>query len=438
MPHSFDRSHHLLSFMIPTLLLATLIASGCSPKVVPTNPQPNPAPESAEATTPDETPKKDDVFDAASYEASAEQLLASRLPIEDTTRGWVRLFDGHTLFGWVTRGGANWRVQNETIVVDEGSPSLLTTTTPWSDFELELEYQADAETNSGVFVRTTLAPRDLNTDCYEINIAPADNPYPTGGIVERKKGEPFDGNPDDWHVMNVVCDGDRLTVRIDDKTITQIDDANKPKSGFVGLQFRSGRVQFRNVRIRPMGLTEMLDESLSKWKRYPKMEGEFRIEQGGELVVDGGKQQLETKESFGDFTLLTDYQMDDPKSNSGIFFRCIPGDVMMGYECQVSNETIDGAPDRPADCGAGGIFRRQDARVVAGEPGRWNSILLKAYGQHFAAWVNGLQVSDVSDDRAVDVNPRKGLRTKPGTIMIQGHDPTTKATYRKILLSPGE
>lgn len=426
------------------LLCFGVSLSGCSPRPAPGLMESEDAEsENAESTAAAAAPGSTTLsaeepyeFEAEAYEASAEQLLDARLPIDQTTEGWVRLFDGHTLFGWAIAGEANWRVEDNAIVVDRGSPCLLNTTTRWSDYELELDYQAEEETNSGVFVRTTLNPTDVEQECFEVNIAPPNNPFPTGGVVKRKIGKTFDGQVDQWHTMNIVCQGERLVVKIDDQTTVEMDNALTPRLGYIGLQYRSGPIRFRNIRLRPIGFESLLDDELSQWKRYEDMDGEFRVNEDKHLVVDGGKQQLESTETYGDFSLLVDYQMGAPESNSGVFFRSIPGDVMMGYECQVSNETIDNNPLQPADCGAGGIFRRQDARIVAGEPKRWNTILLKAEGPHFAAWVNGLQVSDVYDDRPPHENPRKGLRTEPGTIMIQGHDPTTQATYRQIAIKP--
>ena len=74
-----------------------------------------------------------------------------------------------------------------TIVVDSGEKCFLCTSTDWQDFELTLEFNADEKTNSGVFVRTPMEPDDPATDCYEINIAPDDNPFPTASIVKRQK-----------------------------------------------------------------------------------------------------------------------------------------------------------------------------------------------------------------------------------------------------------
>src|SRR5690606_40013127 len=96
--------------------------------------------------------------------------------------------------------------------------------------------------------------------------------------------------------------------------------------------------------------------------------------------------------------------------NSGIFFRCIPGETMNGYEAQIHNGFHDGDRTRPIDCGTGGIFRRQDARVVAANDQQWFAMTLVAQGRHMAVWVNGLQVTDWTDTRDQDPNPRNGLR----------------------------
>ena len=162
------------------------------------------------------------------------------------------------------------------------------------------------------------------------------------------------------------------------------------------------------------------------------MPGEFSVTEDGNLRVKGGRTQLESKRSFGDFVLLAEYKLPLAEMNSGIFFRCIPGDVMMGYECQLSNELKDGDPLTPADCGTGGIFRRQDARVVAGETDKFATVVLVAHGPAMAAWVNGVQVSDWFDDRKSDENPRRGLRLDAGTLMIQGHDPGTDALIKQF------
>ena len=44
----------------------------------------------------------------------------------------------------------------------------------------------------------------------------------------------------------------------------------------------------------------------------------------------------------------------------------------------------------------------------------------------------GTQRGDWTDQREPHENPRQGSRTKPGTIALQGHDPTTDLLFRNI------
>ncbi|MEO1618497.1 MAG: DUF1080 domain-containing protein [Planctomycetota bacterium] len=435
--HDSNRDPHsksivrLLSQPLALLLFAGCLAlNGCSASTEPDDSAPV-ANASNEAT--ESQPVEID-FETASYDATSDELLASRLPSEETREGWVRLFDGHTLFGWESTGKANFRVEEGAIVVDQGKPALLCSSSTWGDFELTLEFKATKTTNSGVFVRTPLEPENPELDCYEINIAPLDNPFPTGSLVGRQKAdavEPVDA----WREMRIIADGKDVRVEIDGETVCRYQDPVDLPARRVGLQHRKGRVAFRAIKIRPLGLEPLLDEGLTQWTRYPEMPGKFEMSDDQTLHVTGGSAQLETEQSYGDFTLLAEYKIDQPGMNSGLFFRCIPGDKMMGYECQINNDFKDDSRLMPEDCGTGGIFRRQDARLVAGENGSWATVLLQAHGTKISAWVNGIGVSDWEDTREEHENPRKGRRTEPGTIMIQAHDPKTDLLYRNLKIA---
>jgi hypothetical protein len=368
------------------------------------------------------------------YEVSAEDLLAARLAPEQASQGWIRLFDGHTLFGWQIAGAANFRVESGSIVADGGDVCLLCTSLPWRDYELSVDFKAQANTNSGVFLRTLLDPVDVETDCYEVNIAPDDNPFPTGGIVKRQQARASESAQtfDVWRTMTMRLEDNRLQISLDGELVCDYTDPVGLPAGRIGLQHNSGRIEFRNVLLRPLKGQPWLDESLSRWTQYPELDAKFTVDADGSLHVQGGSGQLETRDQFGDFVLTAQYKLATPQVNSGIFFRCIPGDKMMGYECQLNDATRDGNPMSPADGGTGAIFRRQDARIVAGHVDQWSSVVLAANGASMAAWVNGIQVTDWTDDRPADPNPRKGRRDEPGTLMIQGHDPTTEAWIKDL------
>lgn len=380
--------------------------------------------------------KQVEPIEPKAYEFSVEELTAARLDETEASQGWIRLFDGHTLYGWEIAGEANFRVEEGAIVVDGGQRCLLCTSMPWQDYELKLLFKAGPKTNSGIFLRTPMKPESPKLDCYEVNIAPDDNPFPTAGIVQRKKAESTEPQAfDQWREMTMRLEGNHLQVSVDGELVCDYTDSVDLPAGRIGLQHNSGRVEFKDIRLRPLGLQSLLDEELSKWTKYPEMPGEFTATDEGWMHVKGGRAQIETKQSYGDFVLLSQYKLPKLDMNSGIFFRCIPGDEMMGYECQLSNETIDGDRMQPKDHGTGGIFKRQEARFVAGDENEWATVVLVAHGPQIAAWVNGVQVSDWTDDRKPNENPRRGLRLEPGTIMIQGHDPGTDALLKQIAIS---
>ncbi|WP_231615326.1 3-keto-disaccharide hydrolase [Novipirellula artificiosorum] len=391
----------------------------------------------AERAPSDSAELADLVFEPQTYEATADELLAARLDSADAGEGWIRLFDGHTLFGWEIAGNANWRIEDQSIVVDRGDVCLMCTSIPWKDFELTLEFNADEETNSGVFLRTPLQVEAVGQECYEVNIANDENPFPTASLVEREKvgDDAPKQSYGSWRRMTMRVEGNQVQVSLDGTIVTDYTDPTGLPAGRIGLQHNKGRVAFRDVRLRPLGFQSLLDEQLSQWTRYPEMDAEFTVTDEGAMHVQGGSGQIETHSSYDDFVLLAEYKLPQPEINSGIFFRCIPGDQMMGYECQLSNAMIDDMPLSPADCGTGGIFRRQDARVIAAEPDQWATVVLAAQGDKFAAWVNGVQVSNWQDDREANENPRKGKRTEAGTIMVQGHDETTDALFKQIAIA---
>lgn len=348
--------------------------------------------------------------------------------------GWLALFDGETLFGWKSSSNADWAVRDGVLTASQGEPGLLHTTTEFSDFVLKVEFRATASTNSGVFLRTIPNPtkEDVASKCYELNIAPASNPFPTGSFVERKKSE---ASPDsnEWRKYEVIARGGRFVVNLDGREVLDYTDPKPVARGFIGLQFREGKIEFRNVKLKPLGLVELFNgKDLAGWKTHPDSKSVCTVTPEGCIRIQNGKGQLESEGKFGDFVFQTDVFVSAPGLNSGVFFRSIPGEMMNGYESQIENRFKDNDRTKPADCGTGGIFRRINARKVVANDREWFTKTIVAVGPHVSVWVNGYQVTDWTDDRKPDPNPRKGLRTEPGTIIFQGHDPTTDLLFRNI------
>lgn len=369
----------------------------------------------------------------AEYRTPSQELPTTGLSEKDVSNGWISLFDGKTLYGWKPTTEADWKVEDRSIVVSSGKRGLLRTTTQFDNYTLKLEFKAPPETNSGVFVRTSPIPKSATEGCYEINIAPKDNPYPTGSIVGRQKAdvdEDFDSEK--WHSLTIVCLGSSVTVKVNGQTTSTFEDPSPLGKGFIGLQLNSGKVAFRNIVLKPHDLKPIFNgKNLDGWKTYPDMKSKFTVEKN-QLLVKDGSGQLETKNSYANFVMQLAVKTNAPKLNSGIFFRCIPGERMNGYESQIQNGFKNNDRTQPEDCGTGGIFRRKNARMVVANDQQWFVKTIIADGPHFATWVNGIQVCDWTDSRKPDKNPRRGLRKQAGTIMIQGHDPTTDILFKDL------
>ena len=350
---------------------------------------------------------------------------------EQISQGWIALFDNASLYGW-RREAAEWKVLDETIHVNSGDVGLLRTPVQFDDFELQLEFKATDETNSGVFIRTSPRPKSATDGCIEINIAPESvHLYPTGSIVGHCKAKGAALKPE-FNLMHITAIANKVTVSINGRRVSELANDQFPRKGYIGLQHNSGAVQFRNIVVKPVQDQSIFDgRTLAGWKTDQRLESQFAIE-GGELKMKGGRGQLESKERYADFIFSAHIRTNAQGLNSGVFFRCIPGDIMNGYESQIENQFVGKDRSKPRDHGTGGIFRRCPARWVNASDEKWFAKTIIADGATICIWVNGLLVADWTDQRKPNQNPRRGRRLEAGTIILQGHDPTTDLSFRKI------
>jgi len=164
---------------------------------------------------------------------------------------WTTLFDGKMLTGWESTSDANWGVEDGTIVVDEGEGGFLLHKDTYKNFELSVEFKAAKGTNSGVFLNTMPKPKNLTEDCYELNIAPPDNPFPTGSLVARAKVEGA-GESDEWRKFEVRVENGRVIVKLDGKQVVDYQAETPSRGNRIGLQKNSGWVAFRNINVRKL------------------------------------------------------------------------------------------------------------------------------------------------------------------------------------------
>jgi hypothetical protein len=375
--------------------------------------------------------------DAQPTDSTRPRLLLSR---EDIEAGWIQLFDGESLFGWQANNDVNWHVADGAITADSGEPGLLLTAVPFADYELRCDYRLEAGGNSGLFLRTVFDPQDPAVDCYELNMCDSHPAYPTGSIVGRKKVDAPVAGEGEWKSFTVRVEGLRIEAALDGQTVMQFEDdgPNPLRKGLIGLQMNTGRIEFRNIFLRPLGMQPIFNgNDLTGWREVPGSKSTFEVADG-KIRATNGPGFLETEGTWGNFVLQAQAITNGKHLNSGIFFRAKQGTEEApshGYEFQIHNGYKDGDRTQPIDQGTGAIFRRAPARIVLSNDNEWFTATLVAHGPNFFCWVDGYPVTNWTDRREPSDNPREGLRLAPGHISLQGHDPTTDLEFRNLRIS---
>ena len=166
--------------------------------------------------------------------------------------GWTVLFDGSSLDGWNPLGSANWELADGAVQSDSGG-GFLVTEDSYADFELTLEFWVDETANSGVFIRCSDPQTIRDTNSYEVNIYDTrpNQDYRTGGIVNVAKPMSVINTGGRWKTYEIVAQGPRLTVTLNGTRTVEIEDSQYT-DGPIALQYGTGVVKFRNVRIRPL------------------------------------------------------------------------------------------------------------------------------------------------------------------------------------------
>ena len=165
--------------------------------------------------------------------ASLSGLAAdNQLTAQEKQDGWLLLFDGQTLNGWMTSEAKPSRRP-----VEQGclNPYLcghfmLVHTQQWSDFVLSLDFKISPGCNTGIFVRTaSLTPRpgkDVGYNGIEVQILDSTNAdyYDTGAIYDLSRPTKNTMKPaGQWNHVEVTCAGSVIGVVLNGEKVNSLD-----------------------------------------------------------------------------------------------------------------------------------------------------------------------------------------------------------------------
>jgi hypothetical protein len=206
----------------------------------------------------------------------------NRLTDAEKKAGWILLFDGKTLDGWMTSSQKPSKrpVEDGCINPHKCGGYMMVHKKQWDNFILSLDFKISKGCNSGIFVRTSsLKPRpnkDVGFNGIEVQILDSKTAgyHDTGAIYDLVKPSKNAMKPvGRWNHIAITCDKDLITVELNGEKVTRMDlsewkEPNKrpdgsahkfdiaykdhPRKGYIGLQDHGKDCWFKNIKLKPL------------------------------------------------------------------------------------------------------------------------------------------------------------------------------------------
>ena len=181
---------------------------------------------------------------------AATALLAASLstaadePKKTDDAGWVQLFNGKNLNGWVVHpeDKARWSVKDGSIVGEGPVGHLYTERGDFENFRFRIEAMISDGGNSGQYFRSEIA-KGFPPAHYEAQInATHGDPQRTGSLYGIVKVLEQKHKPDEWFTQEVIADGDHITIILNGETVVDTHDATYRKGHFGIQQHNEGSI----------------------------------------------------------------------------------------------------------------------------------------------------------------------------------------------------
>mgnify|MGYP002396189723 CR=1 FL=1 len=197
---------------------------------------------------------------------ASAQPPAQRPKPQPPETGWVSLFNGKDLTGWVQVGHEKWEVEDG-VIHGQGVTKeygYLRTEKTYKDFDLSLRFKCEADGNSGVFFHTDFKPGTADvSQGLQFEIDRGLNRH-TGGVYGDGRqwivwpAPELEAviRPYDWNDFLLSVYGNRYISRLNGVLMVDFTDpAPRSFDGYIALQLHSGgqgNMKFKDLYLRDL------------------------------------------------------------------------------------------------------------------------------------------------------------------------------------------
>jgi len=385
--------------------------------------------------------------------------------------GWKLLFDGQSLNGWKNYnepGVTGWSAQDGTLAssgTGSDSTGYIITDKKYDNFELTFDWKIAPEGNSGVMYHVTESKKFKT-------------PYKTGpeyqllddvGFPQKvekwqltgadyamhvadttaKKLKPVD----EWNTSKIIFNNGHVEHWLNGSKIvdfeawtpewfalknsgkwTSAPEYGLSETGYISLQDHGSKAWFRNMKIKELPRKEKSKVALfngvdlTGWIAYGT---EKWFVQDSLLVCESGPDKgygyFGTQQYYKDFDLTADFKQVS-NGNSGIFFRStVEGTTVSGWQCEVAPKGNDSGGIYES-YGRGWLHQIPDSLENVLKVGDWNTMRVKVVGPEVTTWLNGTEMTHLTDSLIGSAN---------GRIALQIHDGGgIKVQWKNLVIQP--
>lgn len=165
--------------------------------------------------------------------------------------GWVSLFNGKDLTGWVKVHDVQCEVKDGNLRITKGM-GWIRTEKEYKDFILELEWRAlEEQYDSGIFIRCGSEGKPWPTDGWQINLRYSAIGQLVRGYKSMVPAETPKQPLNKWVKMRIEVKGKKVSLTVDGEPNWEFDQLDRDK-GYIGIQIEDKAFDFRNIRIKEL------------------------------------------------------------------------------------------------------------------------------------------------------------------------------------------